>query len=233
MRASVGTDTEWASAAPDLDHFVVCAPAFFERFTSTGKIPNHPLLATDGAAVEEGSCCGGEDPSSGGGDDPRGSPGLQSLGERSPGAPPYSLGALTGGGAARGSRRVSMAAEKLVTDNKRNSATTSADNGVTGAGGSGSGGSGGSGGCGNADHECVENGAVSNSGNSGGIKYVAVVSPPRSRAKSAGPGAAGMGLRRSPGKARRRLYKNSVPGASTAEKGLTSSSLTPSRRPSV
>ncbi|CAM9311096.1 unnamed protein product, partial [Pylaiella littoralis] len=44
MRANVGTEMEWSSAAPNLDSFVAFAPGLFERFSITGKIPEHPLL---------------------------------------------------------------------------------------------------------------------------------------------------------------------------------------------
>ncbi|CAN0102639.1 unnamed protein product, partial [Ectocarpus sp. 6 AP-2014] len=45
MRANVGTDPEWSSAAHDLNRFVACAKSLFESFTTTGKLPDHPLLS--------------------------------------------------------------------------------------------------------------------------------------------------------------------------------------------
>ncbi|CAM9333483.1 unnamed protein product, partial [Ectocarpus sp. 13 AM-2016] len=45
MRANVGTDPEWSSAADDLNRFVACATSLFESFTTTGKLPDHPLLS--------------------------------------------------------------------------------------------------------------------------------------------------------------------------------------------
>lgn len=80
MGARVRTDAEWESAAQNLDRFVVCASALFERFVSTGKIPDHPLLS-DTTSSEEGGVgpAATED-----GNDPRGSPGIESPGPRSP-----------------------------------------------------------------------------------------------------------------------------------------------------
>lgn len=117
MRASVGTESEWPSAARDLDSFVDCAAALFEGFSITGTLPDHPLLSESGNtngnhSDPQQSPSNGADGSNGegvgdgggyGGNDPRGSPGARSPGVRSPGFPPCWLGP----GGRRGSRRAS------------------------------------------------------------------------------------------------------------------------------
>ena len=112
MRANVGTDEEWSSAAPNLDRFVACASSLFDSFSSTGKMPDHPLLSSntnnDGLLSASspsptrrgiGDVAGGE-----GRSDPRESPGARSPGVRSPGFPPYWLGPGSGEGRRGGGR---------------------------------------------------------------------------------------------------------------------------------
>lgn len=134
LRANVGTEPEWSSAIPNLNSFVSFAPSLFERFSITGKIPEHPLLAnndigdtTDGPSSpssnnangatngERGTGKGDE-----GGDDPRGSPGARSV--RSPGFPPHWLGPGSGGGGG-GRRRASSSVGKptALRDESKNS----------------------------------------------------------------------------------------------------------------
>lgn len=131
MRANVGTDTEWASAAPDLDRFVVCAPTLFERFSSTGKVPDHPLLSgsTNEAGDSEEGAMGG------GGDDPRGSPGVRSPGAISPGAPSN----WQGSAAARGRRRASTSVGRPAAKEKSGSRSSSCKESARASGGGRSG----------------------------------------------------------------------------------------------
>lgn len=76
----MGTDAEWESAAQDLDRFVTCASALFERFVSTGMIPDHPLLGrtTSGEEGDVGPTATAD------GNGLRGSPGIGSPDSRSP-----------------------------------------------------------------------------------------------------------------------------------------------------
>eukprot|EP00904_Undaria_pinnatifida_P013865 jgi/Undpi1/9609/HiC_scaffold_27.g12065.m1 len=110
MRADVGTDAAWASSANDLNRFVACAPALFERFSNTGKLPDHPLLSNASEPTENGG--GGEVVGEGAeGIDLTGSPGGVELspGAASPGTTRSRLGAagVAGLGGAGGRRRAS------------------------------------------------------------------------------------------------------------------------------
>lgn len=201
MSAAVGTDAEWASGAPDLDRFVVCAPALFERFSSTGKIPDHPILLSASAAKfsEDDGADGGEGE---GGDD-----------ARSPGAPSSSwLGPSGTVGRQRARSTAVVSKTKLTTavlEHKRGGVVTgddAADRNI-GIGGGSEGGGGG--------HEIVgtscgaPHGGVTENCNSNAVTFV---SPPRrARARSAGVGE-WRGAKRSPDKARRRRI--SASGAS-------------------
>ena len=114
MRASVGTDEEWTSAANDLDRFVLCAPAMFEHFASTGKLPDHPLLSGSlASATADGDEGDRSVAAKGDGYDPRRSPGAGSPGTTSPGALPYWLGP---GVSARRRCRASTAIGRSVTN---------------------------------------------------------------------------------------------------------------------
>jgi len=142
LRADVGTESEWSSAAQKLDSYVACASSLLERFSSTGKIPDHPLLSTNNAGSDSGGNSG-DPPSSPPSntinnesgdrcDDPRGSPGALSPGVRSPGFPPSWLGQENRAGRRRASTSVGKPVEKV-------------DRPVGGGSGSGSGSCGGSG----------------------------------------------------------------------------------------
>lgn len=87
----MGTDAEWESAAQDLDRFVMCASALFERFVSTGMIPDHPLLGgtVSGEEGDVGPIVTANDSGS------RGSPGIGSPDSRSPWALSHRLGPST------------------------------------------------------------------------------------------------------------------------------------------
>lgn len=232
MRANVGTESEWSSAAHDLDSFVDCATTLFERFSITGKLPDHPLLSESGTDANGNHGDPPQSPSSaagssngkivvdGGGNDPRGSPGAISPGVRSPGLPPCWLGP----GERRGSRRASTPVGK-------SDATSARSGGVKRGHGKKT-----------SDHRAA---AVADEGGSddpGGASFIA--SPPRPRSRSAAVGSGrivgreapvgdrgGVGGRESPGKSRRRVFKrkdsrNSDVRASSGVPPTTSANIT-------
>lgn len=202
MRANVGTGAEWSSAAPSLDSFVACASSLFERFSSTGKMPDHPLLSgnTNNANDEPSSAQPSSGTRHGNGDagggegraDPRESPGSRSPGVRSPGFPPYWLGPGSaegeeGGGGGR--RRMSTPVGQGTSRGKN--------------GGSGSGG-----GQGTVRGKKSTPSAHRPARGGGTVGTTLIASPPRARSRSAmvgGVHGAGGGLARKP---RRRTSKS-------------------------
>lgn len=220
MRAAVGADTEWESSASNLDRFVVCAPALFERFSSTGKVPEHALLS---ATAEKSPGGGGFDGGEGEGGDDATSPGA-----RSPGAPSSSwLGLVPGTGGRQRARSTAFAPNTKTTTTKKDSkrgVVDTRDDTADGDGGVGGGSEGG-------DHKIVGTScSIRQGGGTENCGALTFVSPPRrARARSAGVGE-WRGGKRSPDKARRRISAGGIAAKTTAGGQGTSASLTPSRR---
>eukprot|EP00752_Nemacystus_decipiens_P002399 g2263.t1 len=211
MRANVGADAEWHSAATNLDSFVACASSLFERFSITGKIPDHPLLSTanDGPSAPTTGHVNGDAAAGEGRVDPRESPGARSPGVRSPGFPPYWLGPGGGDGGGRGGRRrMSTPVGQGTTRGHRS------------GGGSGEGGRRTCRGEKSSAHRPVRGGGVSGGdggGGGGNGSATLIVSPPRARSRSTVAGgvlAAGGALARKP---RRRLSKGNEGGGCRLE----------------
>ena len=186
MRADVGSESEWSAAAPKLDSYVACASNLSERFSSTGKMPDHPLLSTATSNSTSGNNVPPSSPPSNTTsaengeryDDPRGSPGAPSPGVRSPGFPPSWLGQ---GGRAGRRRRASTSVGK--------SAAKGDKIGGGGGGASGREERGGEGGNGTSAHRASPGG-----GGGGAVCSILVASPPRPRSRStAGRGAIAAG----------------------------------------